>query len=146
MSEEKTQKFDPVREFVSLRDNLTKAVGQTLKVVNDVIFPAVDVYETDQAVIIRTEPLIGVDVSQVEVSMEDDLLIISGETKDDLIIDDAAFIQRELSFGPFKREIRIPRRVRSSEAKASFKQGILKITLPKEQSAGTQIVDVTPAE
>lgn len=149
MTEQKEQKFDPVKEFMSLRDSISKAVGQSLKNVAGVTpdFPSLDVYETDEHVVIRTEPILGIDASSIEVSMEEDVLMLKGTTSSDLEIADEAYLQRELRFGEFSREVRIPRSVKSEEAKASLKHGVLIIRLPKkpEDPAG-HIISVTPAE
>jgi HSP20 family protein len=139
-------KFDPVKEFVSLRDNLSRAVGESLRAATGTTFPAIDMYETDDAVIIYTEPLLGADPSKFEVSMEDDMLVISGETQAHIQIDDSAYLQRELRFGAFARTIRIPRKVKATEARATFKKSVLTITIPKQTDSGSQIIGVTPAE
>jgi HSP20 family protein len=141
------QKFDPVQEFVTLRDNISKAVGQSLRTtVGAIVFPALDVYETEEAVIVLTEPLVGIVKSSVEVSIEDDLLTLSGETEPPVHLDESQYLHRELRFGKFTRSISIPRRVRHSEASATFRDGMLWITLPKENVTAGQIISITPAE
>jgi HSP20 family protein len=139
-------KFDPVKEFISLRDNISKAVGQTIKSATAMPFPAVDIYETDGEVVICTQPLGGIVSSSIEVSMEGDVLTITGTTQSIIDVPDQAFIQRELRFGTFSRVLQIPRKVRPNEAAASLKMGVLTITLPRESADDDQIVGVTPAE
>lgn len=144
------QKFDPVKEFITLRDNISKSVGEGLRTVTGVgplVFPAIDMYETEEAVVIYTEPLVGLDAASIEVSVEDDVLTISGETKPQVEVEATAYLHRELRFGPFAREIRVPRKVKTDAAKATFKKGTLTITLPKiPQENKGQIISVTPAE
>lgn len=142
------QKFDPVKEFISLRDNISKSVNKGLRGVTGVLaFPAVDIYEDENAVVVYTEPLLGIDKSSIEVSMEQDRLSISGVTKSPFNVADTAYLHRELHFGKFKRDIQIPRRVKANEAKASVKNNVLTVTLPKQTAAAQdQIIDVTPAE
>ena len=141
-------KFDPVKEFVSLRDNISKAVGDSIRtaVGTTTLFPAVDVYETENEVVIITEPLIGAQPASFEVSMQEDVLTIGGETTSDLDIPEEAYLHRELRFGVFSRDVRITRPVKSTEAKASFKNNRLTITLPKREDNASQIINVTPAE
>lgn len=145
---DQANKFDPVKEFVTLRDNLTKAVEQGLKTVTigTGVYPAVDVYESGEDVIIRTQAMIGAVLESIEVSMENDVLTISGENHNDLTLPDSAYLWRELRFGKFTRTIKIPRRVRAHEAVAKFKDGVLTITLPKLPDSTNQIITVTPAE
>ena len=143
-----SQKFDPVKEFINLRDNISKTIGQSLQNATGIPgqFPAVDVYETNEAVIVRTEPLIGAVTSSFEVSMEGDVLTISGETRSDLLVPETAYLKRELRFGTFSRKISIARKVQITRATASFKKGILTVSLPKMSEGASQIIDVTPAE
>ena len=148
MSEDNTQKFDPVKEFVALRDNLTRAVGEGLKNVTAAAttFPAVDIYVQGEELVIRTEPLLGIQAESIEVGMEDDVLVISGETIDNSGIPAEAFVSRELRFGPFSRSIRMVRKVNPNEAKASLKSGVLTVTMPLLQDSNAQIIEVTPVE
>lgn len=148
MSEDNTQKFDPVKEFITLRDNLTRTIGEGLKSVTATTggFPAVDIYITDESLVIRTEPLLGINAASIEVGMEDDLLVISGETQDTLDVPADAFITRELRFGPFSRSIRVPRKINAQEAKASLKEGVLTVTMPILADRSSQVIEVTPAE
>lgn len=146
MSDRKSD-FDPVKEFVSLRDNISKVVGDGLRNVAGAVYPAVDVYETEDAVIVYTQPLKNADKNSFEVSMEAQTLTISGKTEPPTDVDDEAYLHRELRYGSFNRTVQIPRDVKANEAKAAFKDNVLTITLPKqEQPAGGQIIDVTSAE
>lgn len=139
-------KFDPIKEFTNLRDSLSKAVEQSVKgAIGISTYPAVDVYETDDAVIVRTAPIDGVTPESVEVSMEDGVLTITGNTVAD-VPENAAFIIRERRFGTFSRSVRIPRNVKSDAAQAKFKDGALTITLPKISDKRPQVIEITPAE
>ncbi len=135
-------KYDPVRDLMAIRDNLAKAINQGLKVSSS--FPAVDVYETTSTVIIETEPLPGADLSSIDVSMEGDVLIISGETKPLRQMPDEAYLIQEITYGPFTRSIQIPRAVQATQATARFKNNILTVTLPKAGSESSDIIGMTP--
>lgn len=129
-----TQKFDPVKEFANLRDAFSRTLGHSMFSVTGGIFPLVDIYETDEDVVVRTAPLDG-NLENVEVTMDDDLLMIGGETLPEHDYSENAFLQRERRFGKFSRALRIPRPVKADEARAEFKKGILTITLPKSKDA-----------
>jgi len=149
MTDEKSPStFDPIKEFTTLRDSLSKAVEQSVKgVVGAANIPAVDVYETADAVIVRTAPIDGVRPESVEVNMENGVLTISGTTATDGDLPNgAAYIARERRFGPFTRTVRIPRAVKADAAQARFKHGVLTITLPKVADSRPQVIEVTPAE
>ena len=142
------QKFDPVKEFINLRDNISKTIGQSIRNVTGATgeFPAVDIYETETTVIVYTEPLLGVVAASIEVDMEENNLTIRGETRSKRNIPEADFIRRELTFGTFSRTIAIPRVVNPNAAAASLKQGVLTVTLPKVSQVADQIIAITPTE
>jgi len=127
-----SQKFDPIREFSSVRDSLSRALGQSVQTMTGVMYPFLDMYETEDSIIIRTTPLDGALVN-VEVTMEEDLLFINGETRRDEENASAVYLLRERRFGKFSRAVRIPSPVKADEAKAVFKKGVLTITLPKAE-------------
>ncbi len=142
------EKFDPVKEFINLRDSLSKAVEKQIKSVAGINvsgYPAMDMYESDDAVFLRTVFLNGLKPENLEVSVENQVLTLSGETVDPLPNEDSQikFLQRELTFGAFTRSVSIPRDVIADEAAASFKKGVLTIKLPKAGSESSQIINVT---
>lgn len=143
-----TEKFDPMREIINLKDNLSRAVEKGLRSVSSTgTFPAMDVYETGDHIIARTEPLVGLITGSIQVSVEDDVLRLSGTTKSYVSEDDVRFLQRELRFGDFVREIRLPLHVDASKAKASLKSGTVTIKLPKKLlTEDSQIIAVTPVD
>jgi HSP20 family molecular chaperone IbpA len=135
-------RYDPVRDLMAIRDNLAKAINQGLRTAENI--PAIDVYETETDVVIVTEPLAGVDPSTIEVSMEDDVVVINGETQPARHLPDEAYLIQEIYYGPFTRSIRIPRSIQVGKAKASFRQNVLTVTLPKLRPDVGDIIDVTP--
>ncbi len=140
-----TQKFDPVREFATLRDSLSRALGQSVQAVAGSVYPLVDIYETTDSVVIRTAPLDG-KLENVDVTMEEDLLIIRGETKSEGELPSESYLQRERRFGKFSRALRIPLPVKAEEAEARYKNGSLTVTLPKAEDTSSETTDVETAE
>lgn len=91
---------------------------------------SVDVYESkDQLLIVA--PIAGVKLSDINLSITDDVLTISGERKLDLQIPAEEFLIQECFWGAFSRSIVLPDNVDTSRISAGFKDGILKISLPK---------------
>jgi HSP20 family protein len=141
-----TQKIDPIKEFATLRDTVSRAIGQGIQSFTGGIYPLLDIYETETSVVIRTSPIDGLVPDSIEVSMEEDLLTITGETKSADDVPQNAYLQRERRFGAFSRAVRIPHPVNAEVAQAKFNGGILTITLPKIEGPGPQTIDVTPEE
>ena len=97
------------------------------------VSPKVDVGETDTAYEIAVE-LPGLDDEDVEVSLRDDLLTISGEKKTEREEKKKDFFLSERRYGAFKRSFRLPAEVEADKIKAEMDRGVLSITLPKSAS------------
>ena len=137
--------FDPVKEFVNLRDNLGRAVERGIRsVTGSAGFPAVDIYESQDALFIRTEPIAGLQKDTLDIGIENNILSIQGLCADDK--DDVTFLYREIHYGRFDRKVRLPRVIDATKTKASVRDGIIIITMPKVKNSESTIVDVTPAE
>lgn len=96
--------------------------------------PAVDVWETDQDVKIRAD-LPGVEPEQLEIYTTEDSLTFRAETKHDEESKERGYYRAERRFGRFERTLNLPVTVKPDQAKASFKNGVLEITLPKSEEA-----------
>jgi HSP20 family protein len=97
-------------------------------------WPQVDVTETDKEIKVCAE-IPGVDPKDIEVSVEDGTLIIKGEKKYEREENEKGQYRMERSYGAFERSIALPAEVDESKAKADFKKGVLKLTLPKRRGA-----------
>ncbi len=96
--------------------------------------PAVDVSETDKAYEITAE-LPGMDEKNVEVKLANGVLTIKGEKQDEKEEKKKDYYMRERSFGSFERTFAVPDGVDSDKIEASFKKGLLSVTLPKSAEA-----------
>ncbi|MBI2050765.1 MAG: Hsp20/alpha crystallin family protein [Parcubacteria group bacterium] len=96
--------------------------------------PALDVYQDKDHVIVET-PLPGIDPDQVNISVENDVLTIEGATKKESEVDDKDYYRKEVRHGAFHRAVALPASVNGEGAKADYTNGVLKITIPKEERA-----------
>jgi len=71
----------------------------------------------------------------VNISIENDVLTISGETEEKKEVKKEDYYRKEIREGSFSRSVILPMNVKSSQAKASYEKGILKIILPKAEEA-----------
>jgi HSP20 family protein len=92
--------------------------------------PAVDVAETDKTFEITAE-LPGLDEKNVEVKVGNGVLTIKGEKQEEKEEKKKDYYMRERSFGSFQRSFEVPEGVDSDKIEASFKKGVLSVTLPK---------------
>ena len=104
--------------------------------------PALDVYEEKDHFIVKAE-LPGMKKEDIEVSFHDGGLSISGERKSETKHEDAEVYRAERFFGRFQRTVALPTPVAVDKAKASYKDGVLTITLPKTEEAKPKHIDVS---
>lgn len=98
------------------------------------ITPKVDVSEDDKEIVVVAE-LPGLDEKDVEVTMSDSALIIKGEKKGEREKRERGYTYRERSYGAFQRAIPLDADVLADQVAATFKNGVLTITLPKSPDA-----------
>ena len=109
--------------------------------------PQIDVSETDQELQITAE-LPGIDEKNLEVTVADDMLTIRGEKRDEHEQRERDYHVMERSYGSFARTLRLPFAVDPQQAKATFKDGVLRITIPKPKDVQqkTQRIEVRREE
>ena len=103
--------------------------------------PALDVAETDKAVIVKAE-LPGLESKDVEVSLSGDVLTVKGEKREEKEEKTKSFHRVERSYGSFQRAVRLPAPVLGDQVEVTFKNGVLTITLPKSEEAKTKSVKI----
>ena len=96
--------------------------------------PSVDVAETEQAYTVTAE-LPGLEQKDVELNLRDNALILSGEKRQESHDENGGRTYTERSFGRFERVIPLPEEVDADRVEANFKNGVLKVTLPKNPKA-----------
>ena len=94
------------------------------------LVPAIDVYDSKNAIVVETA-LPGVDPSKVDLSIENGVLRISGSSERKTEVDEKEYYRKEIRSGSFMRQVTLPPGINEDAAKASFKDGILKIEIPK---------------
>ncbi|HKV42631.1 MAG TPA: Hsp20/alpha crystallin family protein [Blastocatellia bacterium] len=103
--------------------------------------PVCDVFETDNEIVVKTE-LPGVKKEDVHITMENGLLAISGERKFEEETKRENYHRVERSYGEFYRSFSLPTTVDVNKINAEFKDGVLKIMLPRLEEAKRKSVDI----
>jgi HSP20 family protein len=96
--------------------------------------PSLDVAETKNEIVVKAE-VAGMDPKDIDISLSDGVLTIKGEKKQEKEEKEADYHLTERSYGSFTRLVQLPKEVQSDKISASYKNGILKITLPKSEEA-----------
>jgi len=104
--------------------------------------PALDVYEDKENFIVKAE-LPEMKNEDIDVSLHDGSLSISGERKSETKHKDAEVYRAERFFGRFQRTVTLPAPVAADKVKAQYKDGVLTVTLPKTEEAKPKQIDVS---
>ena len=94
--------------------------------------PAVDMFDDDDKIVIKAE-LPGMDKKDISVDIENRVLTLSGERNYDNEVKEENYYRRERAYGRFKRAFNLPADVDSDQIKADFKDGVLKVEIPKPE-------------
>lgn len=104
--------------------------------------PQLDVTETEKSVIISAE-LPGLEPEDIDISLDRDVLTISGEKRAESEEKGARYYRVERSYGSFSRSISLPSEIEAEKIEATFKRGVLKVNLPKTKEAKEQEKHIT---
>lgn len=92
--------------------------------------PEIDMYETDKDVIVKAD-IPGCDKKDVNIKVDNNMLTILGEKKEEKEVKKKNFYHKEQRLGSFYRSVSLPNYADVSKPKATFEKGVLKITFPK---------------
>ena len=105
--------------------------------------PALDISERKDAYLVTVE-LPGIELDDLEITMEDGLLTIQGERQFTSDSSEQQFHRVERRYGAFRRSITLPAQVQAEQIEASFDNGVLQITVPKMEEATPKRIQVRP--
>jgi len=103
--------------------------------------PSLDVSETKDNFVVKAE-VPGIDAKDIDISLTGDVLTIKGEKRQEKEEKEEDYHLVESSYGSFSRSVRLPAEVESNKIKASYKNGILNITLPKSEKVKAKEVKI----
>jgi HSP20 family protein len=144
-------KWEPFRDLMAMQDRMTRVIDETLsrimkeEVGKGVWSPPVDILERGNEVVLKMD-LPGVSQNEIEVRVEENTLIVQGERRFIKEVLDENYIQIERPYGTFRRTFNLPRLIDNAGIKASYKDGVLRVVLPKRQEAQLKQVLVESSE
>ncbi len=103
--------------------------------------PAIDVSETDNEVLVKVD-LPGVNPDDIEISLSENILTIKGEKKKEEEEKKENFYRMERYYGSFMRSIQLPCEIEEDKISATYKDGVLKIVLPKKPEEKKKVIKV----
>jgi HSP20 family protein len=139
-------RWDPFRDLVSIQDELSRLFGRTLGG-SEVLrpgsgwMPSMDVYETEDKIVATLE-LPGIEPDNVDVSVEDSTLTISGRREFSNEVKEESFHRVERRYGSFTRAITLPQTADTQKVNANFDNGVLTIEVAKAERAKPKKIKV----
>ena len=106
------------------------------------ISPSVDIFEEENDFVLKAE-LPGIQKEDLNVTITENRITISGEKKKEEKVDKKDYHRVERSYGSFTRNFRLPDNVNGEAAKASFKEGVLEIRVPKTEQTKQKKINIT---
>jgi HSP20 family protein len=130
-------KWEPFRDLMVMQDRMTRLFDETLariwkeEVPRGAWTPPVDILEKEDEVVLKVD-LPEMVQSEIDIKVEENTLIIQGERKFLKETPDTNYLQIERPYGTFHRHFTIPRTIDLENIKASYKDGVLRVVLPKK--------------
>jgi len=137
-------RIDPFRELASFFENWAAPTGKE-QLAAGTFVPPVDVYEDEQNLILKLE-VPGVNEEDLNVSLENDTLLIQGERKFEKEEKEENFHRIERRYGAFTRTFKLPNTLDSEKVEANYEKGILKIMIGKKAEAKPKQIKVGAGE
>ncbi|HKN37127.1 MAG TPA: Hsp20/alpha crystallin family protein [Terriglobales bacterium] len=134
-------RWDPFRDLNMLQDRMNRLfddAGRTWRTDEPAATtswsPSVDIFETEGEIVVKAE-LPGMDRKDIQLNLENNVLSLRGERKFQKETKDDNYHRIERSYGVFSRAFSIPATVDEERIRADYKDGVLKIVLPKKDQA-----------
>lgn len=148
------QKYVPGRELTRFEEEMDRLFDRfwgawrrpimvlERPVLDEHLLPAIDLVEEKEHLVVKAE-LPGVEKEKIEVSLDDGVLVIKGEKKEETETEGEGYHFSERRFGSFYRALELPAVVDAEKASASYADGVLEIRLPKVEEAKPKEIKVT---
>lgn len=145
-------RWDPFRDLVTLREKMNRlfeeaysARGEERNLVSSSWTPSVDIYETENQLVLSVE-VPGIKDEDIEIKIEDSTLSLRGERKFEKETKEENYHRIERAYGSFYRSFSLPPYIDQDKIEAEHENGVLKITMPKKHEAKPRQVKVLKAK
>lgn len=141
---------DPWGEFETIQDRVSKMFNHALKTYypetgeefqKNVWTPAVDIHETENNFVVKAD-VPGINKDDIQIDLKDNTLTIKGEKKFENKSSKDNYIRVERSYGSFVRSFVLPQNVDGGKITATYKEGVLEVTLPKKEESKPKQIKV----
>ena len=139
-------KWDPFREFTMLPARFGGLFGKDWEspLSTTAWNPVVDIFENDNEVVVKAE-LPGMNAKHIEVRLENNVLMLKGERRFEKETKEENYHRVEREYGTFSRSFALPTTVNGDTVTAEYKDGILKIVIPKKEEIKPKPIKIAAA-
>jgi HSP20 family protein len=141
-------RWDPFRDLVTLREKMNRlfeeaysARGEERDLVSSSWTPSVDIYETENQLVLTAE-VPGIEDNNIEIKIEDNTLTLKGDRKFEKETEEENYHRIERAYGSFYRSFSLPPHIDQDKIAAEHENGVLKITMPKKHESKPRSVKV----
>jgi len=143
-------RFEPFRDLITIQDRMNRLFSEAFRGARDVDedwalggswAPVVDIHEQDGNIVLKAE-LAGIDPKDVDIRVENNTLTLRGERRIDGDAKREDYHRVERSYGAFARSFSLPTVVDTEKIRAEYKDGVLKLTLPKKEEAKPKQISI----
>jgi len=143
-------RWTPYRDLMAVRDEMNRVLNEAFgrgstdesAWFSGAWSPPVDIYETDDALVMKAE-LPGFSKDDIHIEMKENTLVIRGERRREDEVKEGSYHRTERVYGAFQRSFLLPTTVDQEKVRASYKDGVLELRLPKVQAAQPKRISVT---
>jgi len=142
-------RWEPFRDLSTLQERMNRLLDDSLRHRGDEDWalggswaPAVDIYEQEGNIVLKAE-LPGLDAKDVDIRVENNVLTLRGERKFDNDVKRDHYHRVERAYGSFTRSFTLPAIVETDKIKAEYKDGILRVVLPKKEEARPKQIPIS---
>jgi HSP20 family protein len=141
-------KWDPFRDLSMLQDRMNRLFDDAGRgwrtdepAATTTWSPSVDIYETEGEIVVKAE-LPGMDRKDITLNLENNVLSLRGDRRFTKETKEENYHRIERSYGSFSRAFSIPATVDEAKIRADYKDGVLKIVLPKKEQAKPKQIQI----
>lgn len=147
-------RWEPFRDLLSLQERMNRLFDESFRgtrtgeedwALGGAWAPAVDIFEHDGNIVLKAE-VPGVDPKDVDIRVENNVLTLHGERKYDNEVKRESYHRVERAYGSFSRSFTLPSVVDTDKIKAEYKDGVLRVTLPKKEEARPKQIAISVAK
>lgn len=142
-------RWDPFRDLLGLQDRMNRLFSDTLvrttgEDATGAWVPPVDIFEDGENLVLQAE-IPGVRKDEVDIRIENNVLTLSGERKQEREVKDEEVHRVERAYGRFSRSFTLPVGIDADKIRAELRDGLLTLTLPKAEEAKPKRIKVLAA-